>query len=203
MASGCIVSRFATCSLCAHLLLLTCIPGCARGVPGETFTAGYILPEKQSKVTHDFVVTNTTSEPVKIDSVDRSCTCTSFKLEKYQLAPGETTKLTIDVDVNPGYMQKSATCVLKTDHPRFKNWSYTTKFVSLPFMVADPSDLNLGSFTVNGKNANAVQHATLDLFADSSIELTRASFSVPDEIEFNILRNPEVRRLQRDMLYSD
>jgi Protein of unknown function (DUF1573) len=184
------------------LLFLICSQGCIRtgsSVPGETYSAGYIFPDRQSKVTHDFVVRNTTSEPVKIYKVEKSCTCASFKLGKYQVAPGEATTLTIDVDVIPSYMQKFATCVLKTDHPQFKDWGYNIHFISVPFVVADPSDLNLGTFTVDGENPNAVQQANLDLFADSKIELTRHNFSVPNEIELNIVSGPEVRRLQRDV----
>jgi Protein of unknown function (DUF1573) len=179
-----------------------CLCGCYHRVtsaPGETFSAGYIFADKHPRVGHDFVVRNTTSEPVTIHHVEKSCTCTSFKLGKYQLAPGEATTLTIHVDLTPTYMQKFATCVLKTNHPRLKDWAYNIQFISLPFVVADPSDLNLGSFTVDGQNLNAVQHATLDLFAESNIELTRDNFSVPDELELSILSGPEVRRLQRDV----
>jgi Protein of unknown function (DUF1573) len=80
-------------------LLLTCIPGCAPTHPGETFLAGYISPDKQSKVSHAFVVRNTTSENVEIRAVDRTCTCTSFELGKYRLARGESTALTMGVDI--------------------------------------------------------------------------------------------------------
>jgi hypothetical protein len=182
---------------CAVLFVLTSMFGCSPKHPGERYSAGYVFPEKQSKVVHDFVVRNTTSESVKIQRVERSCTCASFSLGQEQLAPGESTTLRINVDVMPTYMQKSATCVLKTEHPRFKDWAYTVQFTSLPFIVADPPDLNLGSFTVDGKSGNGPQYATLDLFTGSKIELKRASFSVPDEIELDITSGPEVRRLQR------
>lgn len=181
----------------ALFLVLACLSGCASRPPGETFSAGYIFADKQGKVTHDFVVRNTTSKPVKIYRIEKSCTCASFKLGKYQLAPREATTLTFDVDIPPTYMQKFATCILKTDHPRFRDWAYNIRFTSLPFAVADPADLNLGCFAVGGKNLKDVQHATLDLFADSKVELTQTNFSMPDEIELSSLSSPEVRRLQR------
>ena len=178
-----------------------CVSGCARKdkTPGADFAFGYILADKHSKVIHDFSVENTTPERVKIESVSSSCTCTSYKLGKYQLAPGETTTLTMEVDVNNTYMKKAATCVLKTDHPRFQDWSYTIQFRSLPFVVAEPSELQVGSFMVDSENLNSIQNVSLDLFADSKIELTADNFEVPEEINLSISTRPEVRKLQREV----
>ena len=89
-------------------------------------------------------------------------------------------------------MQKYATCILKTDHPDLRDWGYSIQFTSLPFAVGDPADLNLGTFTVDGKNLDVVQHAAFDLFAESKIDLTRANFTVPEEIELRISSRPEV-----------
>jgi hypothetical protein len=106
----------------------------------------------------------------------------------------------MSVDVTKGYTQRLATCILKTDHPQFKDWSYSIQFTSFPFVMADPRDLNLGSFTVDGKSPNAVQKAALDVFADSKIELTRDDFTVPEEIELTITSlSSEVRQLQRNV----
>ncbi len=138
-------------------LLLGGNSGCAPTHPGETFFAGYISPEKQSKVSRVFVVRNTTSDSVGIGSVDRTCTCTSFELGKYRLAPGESTTLSVVVDVTGGFMTRSAACVLRTDHPKFKDWSYSLTFVSAPFAVANPSVLNLGSFEPDGKSFGTVR----------------------------------------------
>ena len=139
---------------------------------------------------------NTTSEHVKILKVEKSCTCTSFKLGKYELAPGEGTTLAIDVAVTETYMKKFATCVLKTDHPQFKDWAYNVQFISLPFVVAEPSDLNLGSFAVDGKNLDVRRVAYLDFFAKSKIALSSEDIKIPEELELSIVSGPEARRLQ-------
>jgi hypothetical protein len=186
----------------ALLPILIAAGGCNHAEssePGETFSAGYIFAEEQSKVSREFIVRNTTSEAVKILDVQKSCTCTSFKLGKYDLVPGETTTLTVEVDLTPTYMQKFATCILKTNHPRLKDWAYNIKFTSLPLVLADPPDLNLGPLTIGGSGTNAVRHASLDLFGKSKIELTRNSFSVPEELEVKIVSDPEFRLLQRDV----
>ena len=136
--------------LCVLLSMLTCGFGCTAkttSVPGETFSAGYVFAYKQPKITHDFIVRNTSAETVKILKTDKNCSCTSFSLQKFELAPGEATKLTVSVDVPAAYMPKSAACILTTDHPRFRNWVYAVEFVSLPLFAADPDVLSLGSFT--------------------------------------------------------
>lgn len=84
------------------LLTLACLSGCAAGVPGETYSAGYIFPERQSQVSHDFVVRNNTSKHVKILKVEKTCTCTSYELGKYELAPGEMTTLSNETVRAPG-----------------------------------------------------------------------------------------------------
>jgi hypothetical protein len=181
------------------LLVVICTAGCERKVtsaPREAYWAGYIFSDKQPKVTRDFTVRNPSTETVRILKIERSCACASFSLEKFALAPGEATKLTINVDVPRTYLQKSASCILKTDHPRFKDWVYAVEFVSLPFIVADPEALNLGSFSVDGRGLDAVQHATLDVFADQKVELTDHNFVVPEEIELNVSPAAEARRLQ-------
>jgi hypothetical protein len=197
-----IVPRASRTSVSTLFLVLACLWGCSRhgtSVPGETFSAGYIFPDKQSKVSHDFVVKNTTSETVRILKVDKSCTCTLFELEKFQLNAGETTKITINVDVSKGYIQKSATCILRTDHPKYRDWVYTLDFISLPFVVADPDVLNLGSNKPEDQKSPSVQNITLNMYADSKINLRRDNFTVPDGIELNISPKPEFRSLQPDV----
>ncbi len=187
--------------LCVIFAVLTFPLGCSPKktfAPGETFSAGYVFAPKQSRITHDFVVRNTSAETVKILKIDKNCGCTSFNLQKFQLAPSESTKLTVSVDVPAAYMPKSAACILRTDHPRFRDWVYSVEFVSLPFIMADPDVLSLGSFNVDGSGAYADKNVTLDVFADSKVELIQENFTVPAEIKLEISPNTEVRRLQQN-----
>jgi hypothetical protein len=169
-----------------------------ESAPGETFSVGYILVNKDpKKINHEFLVRNTTQERVRILKVIRSCTCSSFTFAKSELMPGESSVLTISVQPINHYSHKVASCVLKTDHPKFADWTYSLEFVSLPFAFADPEVLSLGTMKVDDQNLQAVQHVTLDLFADSRLELRRDDFTVPDEIELKVSPDPEVRQLQR------
>ena len=175
-------------------LLLGCISGCAQTQPGESHFAGYISSEKQSKVSHVFSVKNTTTEQVEIRTVDKTCACTSFELGKSRLASGESTTLTVGVDVMKTLMARTAVCILRTDHPKFKDWTYSITFVSAPFAVAEPNALNLGPFKLDGENLNTVREVTLDLFDESEIDLRRDSFTVPDEIEFRTFSKVNVSK---------
>ena len=130
---------------------------------------------------------------MEIRSVVKSCSIRIVQLGKYRLGSGEATKLTIHVDVINSYTHRVATCVLKTDHPTFRDWAYRVAFVSVPFVVAAPDVLNLGSFAVDGRNLDTVKRATLDLFADAKVNLAPPNFTVPDELELDDLSSPEVR----------
>ena len=165
--------------------------GCSPTHPGETFFAGYISPDKQTTVGHTFIVRNTTNDAVEIRSVDKLCSCTSFELGKYRLERGESTTLVVNVDVLRGFMTRTTACILRTDHPKFKDWTYGITFVSTPFAVAAPSVLNLGYLKPDGQNPDTVKELTLDLFTESAIELERGNFTVPDEIDLNILEGRE------------
>jgi Protein of unknown function (DUF1573) len=186
---------------CAPMLVLLGGLGCSGEVataPGEKFSAGYVLADRQPKVTHDFTVRNSSAENVKVLEIRKNCGCTSFDLKKRELAPGEATVLTISVDVPHAHMPKFADCVLQTDHPRFKDWVYGVEFVSLPFIVADPPDLSLGLFGVDGTGMNAVKSVDLNAFAGSKTELTRDMFDVPEEISLEVLPDAQFQKLQQD-----
>ncbi|MBI2731718.1 MAG: DUF1573 domain-containing protein [Sphingobacteriales bacterium] len=46
-------------------------------------------------VTYDFLVTNTGTEPLKLDDVHASCGCTTPVWSKEQIAPGATSKINV------------------------------------------------------------------------------------------------------------
>ncbi len=81
--AGCIPTR------CDALIqALATVPDCAPRISGESVSAGYILREKPSKLTHEFVATHTAPEWVDIAQIERTYVAGSSKLSKYRLAPG-------------------------------------------------------------------------------------------------------------------
>jgi Protein of unknown function (DUF1573) len=186
----------------AHVLAFVLVlsgSGCAPTHPGGAFFAGYVFHDKQSSVRHDFVVKNTTSDPVEIRAVDKTCSCASFELGKYRLAPGESTTLTVKMDVLRSLITRSAACILRTDHPKFKDWSYSLTFVSTPLVAAEPSVLNLGSFRPDGQTLDTVKEVAIDVFAETEVGLARDNFTAPPDIELNVLSKASARKLQSDV----
>ena len=51
--------------------------------------------EQGSVATHDFVISNSGGDLLKISNVSASCGCTAAKPEKQELAPGESTNLKV------------------------------------------------------------------------------------------------------------
>jgi hypothetical protein len=183
-------------------LVVIALCGCTSHpsqAPGAFYSAGYILADDQSQVTHKFVVRNTTTEPVKILNVVKSCTCTSFELGSRELRPGDTTALSMSVDINKDYLKKSASCILTTDHPKFNRWVYTIQVVSLPPVLLNPRDVDLGSMAPGGLNNPLVQEVTLDFFAKKKTVVTLNNFVVPPELELSLDPDVEVQRIQRDI----
>ena len=102
------------------------------------------------------------------------------------------------MDVINSYIHKVATCVLKTDHPTFKDWAYTVCIRVCSLRCGRSGCAQPWSPSrLDGRNLDTVKRATLDLFADSKVDLARANFTVPDELELDDLSRPEVRQLQR------
>ena len=170
-----------------------------RTAPGETFSAGFVFPDQESAVTRDFRVINTTSRTVRISRVERSCSCASYRLENYELQPRGSTTLSMTVDVPKGYMQKSASCILVTDDPTFPNWTYSIVLTSLPFVVAQPDTLDLGSVDT-AKAAQAISsHVNIDIYSRTKVSLVREDFAVPRDMELRIVSGPTFRKIRRDI----
>ena len=183
-------------------LCLLCLSGCLRSnskPPGEIYNAGCVFSAEQPTISHDFDVINSTSETVNVVDVERSCGCASFQLKAKRLVPGESTVLTVRVDVPKSYIQKSASCILKTDHPRLNNWIYTLQFTALPRIVADPAILDLGSFSPDDAAQSTPKNATVDVFLDSNVELPESIFTAPKELDLRVISRPSRHRIQGDV----
>jgi hypothetical protein len=124
--------------------------GCTRqgeSCPGGDHDAGPIFAEMNPSIRYVFPVRNTTGRPVKITAVRPTCSCTTSKLGKYQLAPGEKTTLEVAASVPNSYSNGELFCALVTDHPRFREWGYILRFQSVPRVAISPFHADLGSFS--------------------------------------------------------
>lgn len=66
------------------------------------------IQEKDGKVSHTFIFTNTTKTPIVINGTHSGCGCTSSEYTKRPIMPGETGELTVTYNPahRPGYFSK-------------------------------------------------------------------------------------------------
>lgn len=112
----------------------------------RTVDVGPVLADTTTSLRHAFVVKNSTRVPVKIIDIKASCTCTTSRLGKRSLGPGESTELELSASVPNSYSRADLFCTLLTNHPTAREWTYSMHFESLPRLWISPQHLNLGSF---------------------------------------------------------
>ncbi|MHB1560209.1 MAG: DUF1573 domain-containing protein [Isosphaeraceae bacterium] len=116
--------------------------------PYEVFDAGAVFASTTPTLTHVFHIENTTKRPVKIKSENHSCDCTTVKLSKRTLSPGEPITLTLSVNVPTAYVKKDVAVKLDTDDPEHPDWEYHLRFEAFPDAQVVPQVIDLGSYTV-------------------------------------------------------
>lgn len=150
-----------------------CRPGVSSTAPGGLYEAGPIFVESSDKVRHTFSVVNTTGSTVKITGVTTTCGCTSARLGKYDLAPGEATELELTTNTFKGsYGKASLSCTLNTDHVRFGQWTYTVRYDNIPHLAVNPTHHDLGILPKSTSSAGRTSRTpytpvsfTVDVFA--------------------------------------
>jgi hypothetical protein len=186
-------------AVCAVAIAVACL-GCGSRQstrPGETFDAGYVFADRVPRVSHAFVVRNTTGRAVKILDVVKSCGCTSFDVGKKSLAPGEETKLEINVSTPKAYQDVYSACTLKTDHPALADWQYTLRFTALPRVAFSAQHVNFGRISKTAPELS--QDAFIDLYDSSVVPLDEHNFSVPEGLSVQLLPEPEKHHLASDI----
>jgi hypothetical protein len=80
---------------------------------------------------------------------------------------------------------------LRTDDPRFPNWTYRLRFESFPRVQILPERIDLGTFRA-GKFANRPATARLEIFAAPGEEMSGpGKLKVPDGMSVTLDRRPE------------
>ncbi|MEQ8853228.1 MULTISPECIES: DUF1573 domain-containing protein [Gimesia] len=88
----------------------------------NTFTTPSVLVGEKDTLKHEFVVANTYDQIAHISSVQKSCSCTSAKIAKKKLSPGERTRLIMEVDLRGRSGLFGTTC--KLIHDQGKPWNF-------------------------------------------------------------------------------
>lgn len=161
------------------VLLLCLLPGCLKdkpSKPGEIFDAGRILvnARQEKTLSHVFRIKNTTGQSVRILDVIPSCTCSSYTLSRYDLAPRESAELELRAKLPDTYSKTEISCLIKTDSPQYPEWPYALRFESLPRIMINPLYAHLGVYKRSDfdeagspRSGKAPLPLTIDCFSES------------------------------------
>lgn len=138
-------------------------------VPNPTFDFG-AMPRGSSE-SHGFVVKNTGTEPLRIEMGPTSCKCTLSDADAGQVAPGESTTVTLSwvAKVNAGPFRQTATVL--TNDPRRPRLE-----LSVEGEVTDVTGMQPREFLIGKVGAGDETEASIYLGAydDEKLEVTAA-----------------------------
>jgi hypothetical protein len=145
----------------ARVIGIACIlaaagAGCSTRTlpPGGEHDLGVVFAQHTPELSHTFIVENTTDREVTILDETHTCTCSSVKLEKWKLSPGESTRLAFTARPPDGVASMDIRTILRTDHPVWPEWTYRLRFRTYPIARIVPSRVDMGTARIadNGSN---------------------------------------------------
>ncbi len=84
------------------------------GLTWDTTYREIKVPSGQKEVLTDFVFKNSTSAQIEISSMQTSCGCTAAKIDKKQIAPGESAAVHVRFDIGNRKGEQVKSVVVKT-----------------------------------------------------------------------------------------
>lgn len=95
-------------------LFLTFLLPAFGGLTWDTTYREIKVPSGQKEVLTDYVFKNSTSAEIEISSLQTSCGCTAAKIDKKQIAPGESAAVHVRFDVGNRKGEQVKSVVVKT-----------------------------------------------------------------------------------------
>lgn len=95
-------------------LFLTFLLPAFGGLTWDTTYREIKVPSGQKEVLTDYVFKNSTSAGIEISSMQTSCGCTAAKIDKKQIAPGESAAVHVRFDVGNRKGEQVKSVVVKT-----------------------------------------------------------------------------------------
>ncbi len=100
---------------------------------------GYLRPEE--KETRFVTITNTGEEPLRLGGISSSCKCTVGELEKKDLAPGESVKMSVELKANKNPGPQSQTLTIRV--PNAQPVKYSVQAIVSYAVNAEPTFINM------------------------------------------------------------
>jgi hypothetical protein len=153
---------------------------------GEAYDAGRVFSDSRPVVERTFRVTNRGSKPIRLINKSCTCTCTTSRLSREILSPGESASFKMSIRMPAGYSGKSTVrCDLRFDDDRVR--TFTISYESFPRILVENVYLNFGTIDPTADpDAEAPEQRTwLDLFAPQGERLASLK-SIPELEGFEI-----------------
>ncbi len=130
---------------------------------------------------HDFIITNVGEGPLQVEAGETSCGCTLSEIERTELAPGESTEVTVTwrADGKVGPYRHTAT--VHTSDPEQSRVTLTVSGRITQVVRVVPQELAFGQLAM-GEPADG----EVELFChlDEPLEVVDWEFSEPEEAQF-------------------
>jgi len=150
--------RFSACLIFVASLMQSAI----AGLVWETTYREIRVPANEKEVLADFGFKNTGTDPIDISSLETSCGCTVAKIDKKQIAPGETGAVHVHFDVGNRKGEQVKGVVVKTsDHVK--------QSLVLRVLIQDPVAFSQKEFVWNSGGAATPKESIVELAAGARI----------------------------------
>ncbi|NLX07849.1 MAG: DUF1573 domain-containing protein [Phycisphaerae bacterium] len=129
-------------------------------IDGQTWAQKDVQPG--ASLSRRFTITNRSASPVRIESIERSCRCTTATLAPNPILPGESSVLDCTLHVPPGGDGAKATIVLKTDNSHQPTVSVHMEAQTRDTLTIEPLSLYWRQETASGPFVRRVILRRLD-----------------------------------------
>jgi hypothetical protein len=102
-----------------------------------------------AKIRHTFTLKNVGDAVLKLGEAKTSCGCTRAGTYLHELLPGETTRVTLQLDLRRRYGVQNKFITIPTNDPRHKHYKLFVNGVALAKIRTNPDSLVLGAIEPN------------------------------------------------------
>lgn len=146
---------------------------------------------------HEFLITNVGEDPLQVEAGETSCGCTLSEIEHTELAPGESTEMTVTwrADGKVGPYRHTAT--VHTSDPEQSRVTLTVSGRITQLVRVVPKELAFGQLAMGEPAGGEVE---LFCHLDDPLEVVNWEFSEPEEAGFF---DVTVEPLAKEVIQSD
>jgi thiol-disulfide isomerase/thioredoxin len=121
--------------------------------------------EQGTKVAHVFAIRNAGTAPLEISGVKPSCGCTTAKLDRSTLAPGESATISSTLDLRGKSGAQNQQILVQSNDPKNPNLRLALAGKVNVHVLREPARLDFGRLPVDGQATGTVMVQAVDGFS--------------------------------------